>query len=81
MSRTASASRLRLSEDVVKAIDPLSKLQQETNALVKTLQRQIALLQEQQDLQLAQGMLEQYRHWILLAVILLAQVVLQWLFK
>lgn len=81
VSRTASATRLKLSEDVLKAIEPLSKLQQETNTLVRTLQRQVMLLQEQQDLNLAQGVLEQYRHWFLLAVILLAQVVLQWLFK
>ena len=81
VSRTASASRLRLSEELLRAIEPLVKLQQETNTLVKSLQRQIVMLQEQNDLQIAQGNLEQYRHWFLLAVILLTQVLLQWLFK
>ena len=82
VTRTASASRVKLSEDaVLKAIEPLAKLQQDTNSLVQTLQRQITVLQQQQDQQLAQGVHEQYRHWFLLAVIILAQVLLQWIFK
>ena len=82
VARTSSATRGKLSEDTLqKAIEPLAKLQQETNSLVQTLQRQITVLQDQQERQLAQGQQDQYRHWSILAVIILAQALLQWLFK
>lgn len=77
--RTTSMSKTRLSEDsLLKCLEPLVQLQQETNTVLKSLQVQMRYLQRQNE---QRSSITQGREWLILAVVLTFQIILQWIFK
>lgn len=81
VQRSASSNRNRLTEDALQtALEPLIELQRDTNIVMKSLQRNVVHLTQRLEIQ-QEGFLNQNRDWIILAVILLFQVILQWLLR
>ncbi|XP_060596542.1 oxysterol-binding protein-related protein 8-like isoform X3 [Ruditapes philippinarum] len=83
VSRSASNSRTaKVAEDTLaKLLEPVCVLQQETNTLVQTLQRQVVSLQQKLDNREENLFGGQSQTWIILGVVLLFQTVLQWLLR
>ncbi|KAJ8298837.1 hypothetical protein KUTeg_022897 [Tegillarca granosa] len=81
VQRSTSSNRNRLTEEALTtALEPLLELQRDTNIVMKSLQRNVVHLTQRLELQ-QEGFLNQNRDWIVLAVILLFQVILQWLLR
>lgn len=71
-----------MSEDTFsKMLEPLCILQQETNTLIRNLQRQLMRLEQNLDNQAANGFSQQSQMWIILGVVLMFQTLLQWFLR
>ena len=83
MTRSASNTRTaKVAEDTLaKLIEPVCVLQQETNTLVQTLQRQVMSLQQRVDNREDNLFGGQTQMWIILGIMLVFQTILQWLLR
>ena len=82
MHRSSSAVRIRVSEELLmKALEPVTQLQQETSLAITSLQGQIRTFSQNQAQMDQQHTLRQTRDWMVLAVVLMFQVLLQWVFR
>lgn len=83
VARSSSSTRTaKLGEDtLLKLLEPMSNLQQETNKLVQTLQRQVMHIQQHLDSEASTRFTLVTQTWIILGIVLLFQTVLQWWLK
>ncbi|XP_067656218.1 oxysterol-binding protein-related protein 8-like isoform X1 [Haliotis asinina] len=82
LHQSPSNGKVRMSEEnISKLVEPLLQVQQDINKSLKTLQQQMFKVQQTQEAQAAIIARSTGREWVLLAIVLAVQVVLQWLFR
>ncbi|KAL3841612.1 hypothetical protein ACJMK2_019727 [Sinanodonta woodiana] len=80
--RSGTSSKTRLTEDAfVRALEPLYKLQEETIDHLKSLRGQIVTLNRRQEEIEQQSHLSSSQSWLILAVVLAFQIVIQWMLR